>query len=100
MVQEYIRAIDQQKSLPKISILDAIEILAALWSMVSETTIVNCFAKAGLSSENQDKAASDEDDPFKDLVRELTKLTCKIEIKKFLQPTQVDRNLLTATTKS
>ena len=42
--------------------------------MVSETTIVNCFAKAGLSSENQHQAASDEDDPFKDLVEKLMKL--------------------------
>ena len=52
-MQKYIRAIDQPKSLPK-------------------TTIVNCFAKAGLSSENQHQAASDEDGPFKDLVEELT----------------------------
>ncbi|XP_065056398.1 tigger transposable element-derived protein 4-like [Rhopilema esculentum] len=74
LVQKYIREIDQQKSLPKISILDAMDILAASWSMVSETTIVNCFAKAGLSSKNQHQAASDEDDPFKDLVEELTKL--------------------------
>ena len=43
--------------------------------MVSETTIVSdTFAKASLSSENQHQAASDEDDPFKDLVEELTKL--------------------------
>ena len=48
--------------------------LAASWSIVSETTIVNCFAKAGLSSKNQYQVASDEDDPFKDLVEELTKL--------------------------
>ena len=63
-MQKYIRAIDQPKSPPKTSILDAI---------VSETTIVNCFAKAGLPSENQHQAASDEDDPFKNLVEELTK---------------------------
>ena len=73
LVQKYIRAIDQQKSLPKISILDAMDILAASWSMVSETTIVNRFAKADLSSENQHQAASDEDDPLKDLVDETAK---------------------------
>ena len=73
-VQKYSKAVDQPKFLPKTSILDAIDILAASWSMVSETTIVNCFAKAGLSSENQHQAESDEDDPFKDLVEELTKL--------------------------
>ena len=50
------------------------DMLAASWSMVSEMTIVNCFAKAGLSSEDQHQAASDEDNPFKDLVEELTKL--------------------------
>eukprot|EP00795_Rhopilema_esculentum_P006246 gene6246-biopygen7891 len=50
------------------------DILAASWSMVSETTIVNCLAKAGFSSENQHQTASDEDYPFKDLVEELTKL--------------------------
>ena len=70
LVQKYIRAIDQLESLPKTSILDAMDI-STPWSMVSETTIV---AKASLSSENQHQAASDEDDPFKDLVEGLTKL--------------------------
>ena len=47
--------------------------LAAPHSMVREMTIINCFAKAGFSSENQ-QAASYEDDAFKDLVEELKKL--------------------------
>ena len=98
LVQKYIRANDQQKPLPKISILDAMDILAASWSMVSEKTTVNCFAKAGLSSENQHQAASDEDDPFKDLVEELTKLQNRDQE---IDPANTSaETLLTATSKS
>ena len=93
LVQKYFGAIDQQKSHFGISILDATDILAVSWTMVSETTIVNCFAKAGLSSKNQHQAESDEDDPFKDLVEELTKLQNRDQAK-------MQRNLLTTTTKS
>ena len=45
-----------KKSLPQISILAAIDMLATSWDMVTKTTIVNCFAKAGLSANMQGKA--------------------------------------------
>ena len=38
-------------------------------------TIVNCFAKAGISKEKQSEALLDAEDPFKDLQEELDKLS-------------------------
>ncbi len=66
-----------RKSLPKISILAAMNMLATSWDMVTKTTIVNCFAKAGLSADTQGQALQDEDDPFKDLEKEIEKLQGK-----------------------
>ena len=34
------------------------------WSELTVDTIVNCFKKAGLSQESQQRAINDEDDPF------------------------------------
>ena len=51
--------------LPKITILEAINILREAWDNVTKGTIVNCFQKAGISSEAQDYAENDLDDPLK-----------------------------------
>ena len=42
-----INAIDNGKQMPSISILEAMKMLAHSWSEVSESTIINCFGKAG-----------------------------------------------------
>ena len=39
--------------------------LTAAWECVSEETFMNCFKKAGISSESQVPSQSDDDDPFK-----------------------------------
>ena len=38
------------------------------------STIVNCFAKAGISKDLQKSAQSDDDDPFRDLQNQIKKL--------------------------
>ena len=41
------------------------QMLVSAWNALTTETIVNCFLKAGISTENQD-AIAEEDDPFKD----------------------------------
>ena len=39
-----------------------------------QKTVINCFAKAGISKEKQVESLSEADDPFKDLQEQLDKL--------------------------
>ena len=73
-VQLYIRAIDNSKSLPNLSILVAMNMLTAGWEKVSETTIQKCFENGGISTKSQEAAIYNEDDLFKELNEELDNL--------------------------
>ena len=50
-VRRLCRALDKTRTLPKISILLAMKKLVSSWEAVSAQTIVNCFRKAGITSE-------------------------------------------------
>ena len=71
VVQKYIRALDRKMPLPKINIISAMNMLVTAWSMVTKTTVINCFTKAGMSEALQEQALQDDDDPFKDLIEEV-----------------------------
>ena len=43
------------------------QLLQSSWSEISETTVKNCFKKAGISEAAAEEALNDQDDPFKDL---------------------------------
>ena len=73
-VRKLIDAIEKNKSLPEFSILDAMRILDVAWGKVTKETVVNCFAKAGISKEKQVQSLPEADDPFKDLQEQLDKL--------------------------
>ena len=74
------RALDKGQAYPKISILQAMKILAASWEAVTRETIVNCFKKAGINTdEAQHAAITDLDDPFKDLQESLDALKLPIQ---------------------
>ena len=62
------------KSLPKISVLQAMKTLVSSWETVSAQTIVNCFRKAGHTPEAQNAAITDPDNPFFDLKESLQQL--------------------------
>ena len=47
------------------------KILVSLWEAVSAQTIVNCFRKADITSEAQNAAITDADDPSSDLKESL-----------------------------
>ena len=66
---------DESKTLPKITILQAIKNLGSPWNAVSEETIVNCFKKTGnISHANQQTVVTDADELFKSLEEELDNL--------------------------
>ena len=72
-MQRLVAAIDKGKYLPVFSILDAMKMLDLAWQKVKNSTIINYFAKAGISKEQQKSAQLDDDDPFKDLQNQIEK---------------------------
>lgn len=102
-VQLFIRAVDNNQPLPKISILSAMNMLTAAWDKVSETTVQNCFKRAGISEQSQEHAMNDTDDPFKELTEELENLRERAENQVSTQVSaetmiECDDDLLTADT--
>ena len=73
-VKKFIDAVDNKKSPPNLSILDAMAILTEAWGRVSEETIRNCFRKAGIGNQAQQSALNDDDDPFKILLEDISAL--------------------------
>ena len=75
-VKKQILNLEENKELPKFSILTAMTMLLKAWNSIPNKTFTNCFKKAGISSEAVDRALNDEDDPFahigdeEDIVRE------------------------------
>ena len=55
IIRRLTKAVDTKKAFPKTSILDAMQLLQSSWSEISETTVKNCFRKAGISEEVQKK---------------------------------------------
>ena len=74
VVRLCIRAVESNKPLPKIIILQARKHLVSSWNAVSKKTIVNCFKKSNISQSNQQAAVNNDDDPFKSLQEDLEKL--------------------------
>ena len=59
--------------------LEVMTWLTAAWECVSPTTLVNCFRKAGISSESQARSQSDDYDPFKLLAAQLEEFQDRCE---------------------
>ena len=74
-IKKLIEAIEKKKLLPEWSMLDAMQMLDVAWGKVTTKTVVNCFEKAGMSSEKQSEALLDADDPLINLQEELDKFT-------------------------
>ena len=65
VVQITIEAINGNKSLPNISVLDAMKILVLLWDEVTDKTVQNCFKKAGFCEIEEDDAVSDDPERYR-----------------------------------
>ena len=74
LVKLIFRSLDSNKSLPKISLLTALQLRASAWNAVSQATIANCFKKAKISDKDQTIAINDEDNPFKEINEDLQEL--------------------------
>ena len=70
IVQRIIREVDAGKGIPKISMLDAMQLLQSAWSEIKETTVQNYFRKAGISERAAEEAHGDRDDQFIDFTPE------------------------------
>ena len=60
VVRLFIKAVESNKPLPKIGILQAMKHLVSSWTAVSKETIVNCFKKSSISQSNQQVAVNDD----------------------------------------
>ena len=65
IIKRYITSIDGGRSPTKVNMLEAMALLTAAWECVSPITLINCFRKAGISSESQARSQPDVDDLFK-----------------------------------
>ncbi|XP_057297585.1 tigger transposable element-derived protein 4-like [Hydractinia symbiolongicarpus] len=74
LVKRQIKFIDGGKEVPKINILEGMQILVKSWDAVSKDTVKNCFKKAGISKEAQITSLNDADDPFKSLSDSISEL--------------------------
>lgn len=77
-VRQLIDAIEKNKPLPEFSILDAMRMLDLAWGKGKKETVINCFAKAGISKEKKAESLSEADDPFKNLQEQLDKLAVHV----------------------
>ena len=69
--------LDQDKPIPKISLLKAMQLLVSAWNDVSKEAVINCFRKANISEKIQMNAVNDVGDPFKELNESLKELQAK-----------------------
>ena len=74
VIRKYINAMESNKELPKITILDAMAMLEHSWSALPDTTVINWFKKAGISKESEQDSNQDTDDPFAQLSEMLDEL--------------------------
>ena len=68
------QSLGENKSYSKISILEAMKLLADSWESATKEILLNCFKKAGINSDVQQAATADSDDPFKDFHKNLNEL--------------------------
>ena len=80
VVRRLCRALDKTKTLPKISIPQAMKTLVSSWEAVSAQTIGNCLRKAGITPQAQNAAITEADDPFFDLKESLQVLLQKVSL--------------------
>ena len=74
MTQQIIKAIDANKSIQKVNVLDAMKMHIVCWEDVTEETVKKCFAKSRISAEDQASAQNDTYDAFIELRNNMEKL--------------------------
>ena len=62
IIKRYITSIDGGRSPTNVNMLEAMTLLTVAWECASPITLVNCFRKAGMSSESQALSQSDDEE--------------------------------------
>ena len=68
-----IKAVESNRTLLKVNILQPMKYLALSWKVVSKETIISCFKKSNISQSNEQTAVNDGDNPFESLQEGLQK---------------------------
>ena len=71
LVKLILHSLDSSKPQPKVSLLTALQLLVSSRNEVSQTTIANCFQKAKISEKGQTIAINNENNPFKEINKNL-----------------------------
>ena len=82
-----IQSVEKKKTLPKISLLQGIQMLVSAWDALSTQTIVNCFRKSGISTKSQETTIVEDDNPFRELQD-------KIDDLRSAQPNLINKSLM------
>ena len=90
VVRKIIQSVEKKKTLPKILLLQGMQMLVSAWDALSTQTIVNCFRKSGISTESQETVIVEDDDPFRELQDEIDDL-------RSVQPNLVEEDFDTTT---
>ena len=64
----------EKKTLPKILLLQGMQMFVSAWDALSKQTIVNCFRKSGISTKSQETAIAEDDGGFRKLQDEIDDL--------------------------
>ena len=56
VVRKVVQTVEKEKTLPKISLLQGMQMLVSAWDALSTQKIENCFRKSGISNESQETA--------------------------------------------
>ena len=67
VVRKIIQSVEKKKTLPKIPLLQGMQMLVSSWDALSTQTTVNCLRKSGISTESQKTAIAEDYDPFRKL---------------------------------
>ena len=74
VVRKTIQSVEKKKTLPKILLLQEMQMLVSAWDALSTQTVVNCLRTSGISTESQETAIAEDDDPFRELEDEIDDL--------------------------
>ena len=74
MIQQIIKAIDANKSIPKVDVLDVTKMLTVCWEDATGEKVKKCFAKSLISPKDQANAQNATDDPFIELRNNMRKI--------------------------
>ena len=74
VVRKIIQSVEKKKTLPKILLLQGMQMIVSAWDELSTKTIVNCFRKSGIPTEGQETAIAEDEDPFRELQDEIDDL--------------------------